>query len=157
MADTNPEGRPPLTSEQKKDILLKLEPFLRAGLSVNKSLREAGIANSTFYKIANSDPEFMERIRQFQQFISVMYNRAVIKHLQDIIMKQNPKGDQPGLELSKEDIDFLKWFGTNSNLTKEEYGERKDISLWDAEQEVQKIASVIDEWAGKGDKNELPE
>ena len=45
----------------------------------------------------------------------------------------------------KLDVNFLKWFALNSNMTKGEYGERKEIGLYDPEAEIQRIAGLIDE------------
>ena len=139
MADT---GRPETTEEQKQEMLQKLEPYLKSGLSVRKSLKEAQIPSSTFYDILSRDTKFSEQIDRFQQFIPVLLNSSIVRQLQSIIQKQNIGSSTP---LTKEDIDFLKWFATNSNLTKEEYGERKEIGLVDPEAELQRIKELIAE------------
>jgi hypothetical protein len=145
MADeTRPEGRPAITEEDKQEMLQKLEPYLKSGLSIRKALKEAEIPSSTFFDIMSKDLKFAEQINRFRQFVSVLLNNAIVRKLQDIIKKQNA-----GTELTKDDTDFLKWFATNSNLTREEFGERKDIGLYDPEIEIQKIAGLIDELSTK--------
>lgn len=150
MADEeNKGGRPEITEEEKKEMLQKLEPYLKSGLSVRKALREAGIPNSTFYMLKDRDTEFLEQINRFQQFISVLLNSSIVRQLQDIIKKQNAK-----VALAKEEIEFMKWFATNSNQTKEEYGERKNIGFFDPEAEVQRLAGMIDDSTEEEEGNE---
>jgi len=133
-------------------MVRKLEPFLKSGLSMRKALKEAQIPRSTFYDIMDRDPEFSDQIERHRQFLSIMLNNAVVKHLQDIIAIQNTplteEQKKAGLKvqpMAKEDVDFLKWFATNSNLTREEYGERKEVSTFDPEAELNKVAKFIRE------------
>lgn len=137
-------GRPETTEEEKNVMLQKLEPYLKSGLSVRKALREAGIPNSTFYDIMNRDTKFSEQINRFRQFVSVLLNNAIVRQLQGIIQKQQDK-----VELTKDDLYFLEWFATNSNLTREEFGERKDIALVDPEVELNKVMTIIEEQTTK--------
>jgi len=142
---TNKEGRPETTSEQKTEMLQKLEPYLRSGLSVRKSLREAQVPSSTFYDIMARDIEFSEQINRFRQYVPILLNNTLVRELQDIVKKKSE-----GKELTKDDMDFLKWFATNSNLTREEFGERKDIGLVDPEVELNKLMGLIEEQSTKG-------
>ena len=152
-------GRPEITEEQKKDMLDKVKPYLTSGLSIRKSLREAGIPRASFYNIMDRDEEFRSKIDQFRQFTSIMLNNAVIRHLQDIIRRQNfePTEEQKAkgifkLPLSKDDLEFLKWFATNSNLTREEFGERKDVGFYDPEAEIQRLARIMESDEGEDDE-----
>jgi hypothetical protein len=147
--DSTKEGRPETTAEQKQEMLRKLEPYLKSGLSIRKSLREAQIPTSTFYDIMNRDVEFSEQINRFRQFVAVLLNSAVVKQLQDIIRKQSE-----GKGLEREDIEFLKWFANNSNLTREEFGERKDVALVDPEVELNKVMTLIEEQSTKENNND---
>jgi len=133
-------GRPPISEEDKKIMLQKLEPYLKSGLSVRKSLLEAEISSSTFYYIMDRNPKFLEQINRYRQFVSVLTNNAIVRHLQDIIKKQNAEQT-----LTAEDNSFLKWFATNSNLTRGEFGERKNIGIYDPEAEIQRLAGLLDE------------
>lgn len=99
-----------------------LEPYLKSGLSVNKALKEAGIANSEFYKYMSENELFGEKIRHFRNFISVLVSSALVSHLMDIARKQMGYGQPHGL--SKDDVDFLRWFALHSNHTAGEYGRR---------------------------------
>lgn len=133
-------GRPPTSEEDKKIMLQKLEPYLKSGLSVRKALIEAAIPSSTFYEIMRTDKEFLEQIDRFRQFVAVLANSALVKHLQDIIRRQSSNE-----KVTEKDIAFLQWFALNSSLTKEEFGERKDVNLYDPEAELQKLKSMLDE------------
>jgi hypothetical protein len=149
----NKEGRPEITEDEKKEMLQKLEPYLKSGISVRKALKEAQIPNSTFYKLMERDEQFREQIDRFKQFISIILNNSIIRHLHTIVAKQTPKEGEAEELLTKEDMEFLKWFATNSNLTKEEYGERKDIGIVDPESEIHRISGLIEELTD-GKKNE---
>ena len=144
----NPEGNQPLTQEQKDDIVRRLEPYLKSGLSVRKSLIEAEIPRSTFYDLMSNDLEFADKINRFRQFVSVLLNNAIVRQLQAIIKKQNDKD-----ELTDKEQGFMQWFALNSNLTKDEFGERKEVGIYDPEVEIQKIARIIDSQQPKKDEH----
>lgn len=135
-------GRPRLTEEQKKqrkDLLVtKIEPYLKSGISINKALREAKIANSEFYKYMAEDEFFGEKIERFKQYTSILINSVLVNHLHFIIRKQN-RGEQ----LTQENVAFLFWFAINNNLMFEEYGNRPAISPFDPEAELQKMEEMI--------------
>lgn len=147
LQDTpNVGGRPEITEQEKQDILSKLEPYLKSGLSVRKALLEAGVANATFYRLMDRDEGFREQINRFKNFVAVLLNNAIVRQLQGIIKKQNDN-----VALTKEEQGFLQWFATNSNLTREEFGERKDIGIYDPEAELHRLMEVIEDHS-KGDK-----
>lgn len=146
--EKNKGGRPSLTEDEKKIMLQKLEPYLKSGLSTRKALLQAGVPNSTFYDLMEKDEKFREQINIYRQFVPIMLNSSMVKHLQEIIAKQND-----GEKLNKEDLKFLKWFAINSNITKEEFGERKEIGIYDPEVEIQRLSRLIDEQS-KGEDND---
>lgn len=137
-------GRPPLTPEERalkiQEMSQKLEPYLKSGLSVRKALAEVKISKTDFYRMMDSEEGFRDTINRFRQFISVLLNNAIVHELMVIVKKQNR--NEP---LSKEDRQFLFWFALNSNGTKEEYGRRENISLYDPEAEIQKIKAILEE------------
>lgn len=144
-------GRPPQTEEEKaeikRNIVSKIEPYLKSGLSISKAVLEAGVSRAEFYRLINEDEDFRDKINQFRNFTAVLLNNAIIRELQAIVEKQNgneSKGIKPQ-KLTKEDRSFLQWFALNSNLTKAEFGERKDISLFDPESEIQKIKGLLED------------
>ena len=152
--DKHPGGRPIFyTKEEKQKVLAKLEPHLKSGLSTRKALLESEIHSGTFYRLMNEDEEFREQIERYRHFPSILLNNAIMRHLSDIIQKQQSK-DKEGKSvlLTGKEINFLQWFALNSNLTKQEYGERKDISMFDAEAEIQKVKGILEEKTTK----ELP-
>ena len=67
-------------------------------------------------------------VERFRQYISVLANQVIVGELLTITKKQNDDGP-----LSKEDLDFLMWFGTHSNLTREEFGRGKGLGFHDLE------------------------
>lgn len=149
--EKNKGGRPPLTPEEKnqkiQEMSQKLEPYLKSGLSVRKALAEAQISKDMFYRMMDEDEGFRDKIDTFKNFVSVLLNNTLIRELQSIIEKQNgneTKGIKPQ-RLDAIDIGFLKWFALNSNSTKEEWGERKDVTLFDPETEIQKVKKMIEE------------
>lgn len=139
----NKGGRPNLTEKQKQEkrelVLIKLEPYLKSGLSVNKALKETKIANSEFYRMMHESRGFWERIERFKQYISVLVNSVLVKHLHYIVQKQSRRES-----LTQEDVSFLKWFALNGNITKEEFGNRTAVSLFDPEVELQKMKDMVD-------------
>lgn len=146
MADIkNKGGRPSITEQEKMDILHKLEPYLKTGLSINKALSEAKIPSSTFYKLMKEDEKFVERINTFRNFVAILTNNALIKQLMVITTKQNPPKGHEISPLNKEDIKFLQWVALNSNLMKDEWGERKTVDMPDPEAEIQKIKAMLEE------------
>lgn len=136
----NKGGRPVNDDEVKKEMLQKIEPYLRSGLSVRKALIEAAIPSSSFYEIMRKDTKFREQIERFRQFVAVLANSALVKHLQGITKKQSQ-----GEKLTEKEVGFLQWFALNSSLTKEEFGERKDVNLYDPEAELQRLKAMLDE------------
>lgn len=136
-------GRPSTSEEDKERIFHKLTPYLKAGLSLPKACREAKIPVSTVYKLRDEDPGFMEQIEASKQFISVLVSNANIRILEKVITRIEDAGSFE--ELPKAMLDFLKWFATNSNATREEFSERKDIGLFDPAAEIAKVAKMIDE------------
>lgn len=147
--EKHPGGRPPLSEENKLDMLRKLEPYLKSGLSLRKSIIEAGISMTTFYKYKKEDESFRSKIERYQQYLSILVNSSIVKHLHEIVRKQAGYTGADGVAvlpqtLNGEDLAFLFWYAKTSNLTKEEYGDRTTVSLFDPEAELQKMKDMID-------------
>lgn len=133
----NRVGRPVLTFEErelkKQQLLQKIEPYLKTGLSVNKALREAKIHNSEFYKYMEEDEGLRDKIAQFRNFTTVILNNTLLKELLEIVEKQ--KTTQI---LEEEDRKFLwRLIKSNSNC-KQEWGRNK-VSEFDHEREIEKV------------------
>ncbi len=147
MDDKRGRGRPELSQQEKNEMLQKIEPYLKCGLSVRKALLEVKIPNSTFYRLMEEDGYFREQIGRFRQFTAVLINNALVRELQFIIEKQNGSEirkirPQP---LNKDDRAFLQWFALNCNQAKEEFGRRERIDMFDPEAEIQKVKRIIEE------------
>lgn len=146
----NRGGRPWLTEEQKtikkEKMLLKMEPYLKSGLSVNKALRATKIAHSEFYKYIAEDRLFGQNVARFKQYIAVLVNNIIFHVLITIIKKQN--GDEVnGIEaqdLSKDDTDFLWRYAIYSNLCREEWGRRANVATFDPEAEIQRLKRMFE-------------
>ncbi len=150
----------PITEEDKrKELVRKLEPYLKMGLSIRKACLEAGVPRQTLYDMIARDKELSYQIEQLQQYTSVITSNAIVRQLLAIISKQQPKKDANGKELpipalTKDDIEFLQWYALNSKQTREEFGVRKDISVGDPEAEVQRLLQMIDEEVAKANKEQ---
>lgn len=146
MEEKNMGGRPRLTPEQiterKLRLLRKIEPYLKSGLSVSKSLHETKIFNSEFYKFMAQDEFFKDEVSRYRQYPSVLANQIIVTELFRIVEKQN--GRETTQPLSKDDHKFLWWFVKHSNLCKEEWGRHKNAKSFDPEVEIQKIRSMLD-------------
>lgn len=138
-------GRPPLTDEQKNDLVRKLEPYLEAGLSIRKACFQAGVPKSTVYDYLSSDEDFSDRIQRIGQSVSVKLAMIVSNQLTKITSKQSE-----GVDLTTEDINFIKWFAVSSTATRDEFSKRQEIvSDFDPEQEIQRVKRIIDEALGR--------
>jgi hypothetical protein len=140
-------GRPQVTEEEKKEILSKLEPYLKSGLNISKSLSEAQVPSATFYKLMDRDESFREKINRARNFLSVLANNIAVRELMAISSRQagNPSKNIKPKDLSNDDKKFLWQFLLTSNLTKGEYGERKKIDMFDPEAEIHKLKDMLDE------------
>src|SRR5258708_599843 len=132
LKDKHSGGRPKISQEIKNEMLSKLEPYLKSGLSLRRSLIETGIVPATFYHIKQTDPSFESKIALFQQYLPVLYNSTIVKHLHYIVRKQTGFTEADGTivppkKLNKDDLSFMFWFGMNSKLTKGEYGNRAAV------------------------------
>lgn len=144
----NTGGRPRLTelqkAQRKENLLIRLEAYLKSGLSISKSLREAKVFNSEFYKYMSEDRFFGEKVAKYRQYTSVLANQAIVNELFRIVQKQNEriKNNQPQ-SLSSEDVEFLWWYALHANACREEWGRRAEVS-YDAEEEIHKIKQLIE-------------
>lgn len=147
----HPGGRPPISEDQKKEMLSKLEGYLKSGLGIRKALGEAQIPTATFYRIMQSDDKFREQVYRFKNFIGVLASGIITRELMNISDKQN---GNPAKKIKKEkltnsDREFMKWFMLNSNLTKDEFSKREQVEVSDPEAEIQRIKTMIDETASE--------
>lgn len=134
----NPVGKPQISVDAKENIVRKLEPYLKSGLSIRKACDEAKIPKSTVYDFIKEDKEFADKISTLQNYLSILISNIVYVHLVAIKNKQ-----QNNEKISKEDLDFVKWFAVNSKLTKDEFGERKQFEILDPEKELERIRKMI--------------
>ncbi len=155
----NPEGKPPVSEQDKEDILRKLEPYLKVGLSINKACLEALIPKSTVYDLINEDTKFAERIAIFKQFGSILVSNAMMAQLRQIIQKQNPGKNKDGnplkpIPLTSREINFLKWYALHSNVTRDEFTQRSELGLYDPESEIKRLAGLMDKASSQPKKDE---
>lgn len=144
-------------TKEDMDMMLKvLRPYLQQGLTLRKACTQAGVPKSTVFDWNAKYEYFSDKITEYQDFISVIVNNAVLNEVHAIIQKQNAietlreqKKDKP-LELLKlkgltrDEKGYLQWFVTTARATKEEYSPRKDIELIDSEAELQRVREKID-------------
>lgn len=147
----NTIGRPSLTEEEKDVIVQKLEPYLKAGLSLRKACSEANIPKSTVYDLKEKDKYFSDKLAVFQQYLSVLVSNISYQ----IITRIHAKVDK-GENLTKHELDYLKWFALNSKITQEEFGKRMEIEIPDPEERIRQINKLLDERVGKRVLNDPP-
>lgn len=129
-----------LTNELKENLVYRVEPYLKAGLSVRNACLMSGVPRSTLYKIMEEDDYLKERIDHFRIYLNVVAVTSVSRQLYKIIQKQ-----QAGRELTTEDIDFLKWFALNSRQCRDEFGRSAiEKHIHDPEVEISKLTRLID-------------
>ncbi len=130
--------------QDKKSILVsRLQPYLKAGLSIRKAALEAQISRATFYRYMNENQEFREQIEHYCNFNAIMLNNALFKQLLQIIEKQNGSTNTPAQKLSRDDIKFLKWYVRHTKTCREEYGRPKTHNTFDPNFEIQKLHNLL--------------
>lgn len=149
-------GNKPITEQEKNTIVSQLEPYLKSGLNISKSLGEAGVSRSTFYRLMKEDEKFRDKINQYRNFVSILANNLAIRELMSISTKQagNPDKNLPPQDLDNSDREFLWKFLLNSNLTKGEYGERTKIEVVDPEAEIHRVEDLIESRTSKTIKHD---
>jgi len=134
-------ARPQITDESKKIVVQRLEPYLKAGLSIRKACLQAQIPRSTVYYFMERDPSFLDQITRFQQYLSVILTNSLFTQLCHIVRKQNENK-----ELSKTDIKFLFWYVLHCKQMSDQFGRRINIDdLYDPELEIQRLNRLIDD------------
>ena len=133
-------ARLPISELNKNLIVQKLEPYLKAGLSLRKACLQSGVARSTVYYLMENDKSFLDNIRRFQQYLSVLISTSISRQLYHIVTKQNQN-----ISLSKYDQKFLFWLALNSNQSAEEFGRKQNFSAYDPELEIQSMKRLIDD------------
>lgn len=116
------KGRPALSEKQVDAIFLKLEPYLKAGLSINKACLKAKIPKSTVYDLKYSNVGFAEKIEISQAHQSILITEIISNELEFIKKKQ--KSDEG---LTRDQIKFVQWVAMNSRTTKEEFNREEPI------------------------------
>ncbi len=109
-------GKPSLTKEQIDGIFRKLEPYLKAGLSLYKACLKAQIPKSTVYDLYLEVEEFAEKIDASKSYYSILVNTILFQELEKISLKQKKR------ILNQNEIKFVQWLALNNTSTKEEYG-----------------------------------
>jgi len=109
-------GRPAISDKQVDTIFRKLEPYLKAGLSIHKACLKAQIPKSTVYDLKFENPDFAEKIEIAQSHQSILVAEIVSNELEFIKTKQSD-----GSGLTRDQIKFIQWVATNSRTTKEEF------------------------------------
>lgn len=142
---------PILTKELKEQIVHRIEPYLKSGLSIHTACLQAGIPRSTLYKIMEENEYLRDRVDRSRQFFSVAVSSIVARKLHAILLRQ-----QAGEEITGEDLEFIKWLALNSTHCREEFGKvsRKALNF-DPELELQRLNSLIDEKCGVFDYDSL--
>lgn len=132
-------GRPSLPKEYSENIVRKLEPFLKMGMSLRKACFESGVPRQQVYYWMNNDQDFSDKIQRLRQYLSIMVNGMLFRELLAIVKRQNN-----GLRLDQADLRYLQWYALNSPLSREEFGRRVKMEAYDSEVEIARIAEMVD-------------
>lgn len=130
---------------KKSEMVSKIAPHLKTGLSIRKSVLEAKISRATFYRYMQNDKEFREQITHFCNFNTVLLHNALFQQLITIVTRQNgqPEKGIPPQMLEKEDVRFLQWYALKHKQCREEFGNRNRTNAIDANTEIYKLNTII--------------
>lgn len=133
-------GRPETSPEEIDVIFRKLEPHLKTGLSVYKACLAAQVPKSTVYDLMAKNELFSEKVEATRNYLSITTSNLHLRIIERI--KKKLEGNQ---DITEQEINHLKWFSQISKLTRDEFGERKEIEVFDPQSEIQKLLRKIDE------------
>jgi len=140
-------GKPSLSKEEVDIIFRKLEPYLKTGLSLNKSCVSANVPKSTVYDLYNDDGLFAEKIDASKNYLSVVTSSIIFNELERIFQNQ-----KSGVSANRDDHRFVQWFATNHKVNTEEYcpeyRDPHEMYLEKANQEIDKMAEMIRKLGG---------
>lgn len=129
-----------LTKELKERLVHRIEPYVKAGLPINKACLQAGVSRSTLYKIMEEDAYLRERVDKFKQFFSIATSNVISRKLHHILLKQ-----EAGFDIVGEDLEFIKWLALHSAQCKDEFGKTsREIPNFDPEIEIRRINQLIE-------------
>lgn len=129
-----------LTKELKLQLVQKIEPYLKAGLSIRKACLLSGVPRSSLYKIMDEDEFLRDQIDQFRDYTSILVSTMLSRKLHVIWGKQ-----QAGLDIESEDLEFIKWFALNSVHCRNEFGKSaRSAPNFDPELELRRINNLIE-------------
>lgn len=133
-------GRPAMTEGDIQTIFLKLEPYLKTGLSLHKACLAAQVPKTTVYDLMEKNNEFSEKVEAARNFLAIVTSDIHYREINRIKKKV-----EDGIELNEQEINYVKWFSQISKLTRDEFGERKEIEFFDPQSEIQKLMAKINE------------
>ncbi|HUD09874.1 MAG TPA: hypothetical protein VMR77_03695 [Patescibacteria group bacterium] len=131
------KGRPLTSASKKEEMVSKIKPYLQSGLSIRKSVIEAGISRATFYRIMGADKNFRSEITHFRNYLSILVSNALVKELFAISEKQSQ-----GQPLTKDDIRFLFRLVLKTRFGKDEWGRKRNAD-YDPELELHKLRQTF--------------
>lgn len=144
--DQNSPGRPALTEEEIASTFHKLVSFLKIGLSLSKACIEAEVPKSTAYKLYEENDWFREHIDQAMQHVAVLISdsayyvawsikekQSQLKNLDELLLngviEQKDYDDRrKNYLISHDELEFLKWYATTSKRTRDEFGNRSELT-----------------------------
>lgn len=127
MSKNNNIGRPALSEKRIDTFFRKLEPHLRAGLSLHKACITSGVPKSTVYDLKSSNDDFSEKIQLSQSYQATLVANIVNNELEQI-QKDQKETDK---NLTRDQLKFVQWVATNSRTTKEEFNRDDDAEVKD--------------------------
>lgn len=144
-------GRPlAYSKEDLLAIVTKMRPYLRAGLSLQKACIGAEIQRNVVYEYMERYSWFGDMIRAEQKYMAITVSqtnamlvgqiRQKIQHNQEITdgMKKGKL-----VRITHDELEFLKWYSSTAQTTKEEFSPRADVNVVDPELEIQRLKKLF--------------
>ena len=146
LVEKRERGNQPLTEVEIKSIFHQIEPYLKIGFSLNKASIEAGVPKSTANKLYDNHEWFETQVDKAKHQVALLTSTSFYRLLRiiqdkqvrlDLLSEQLISGEINQSEydeqskryaLTREDIELLKWNAIHSKATREEYGERSEIT-----------------------------
>lgn len=140
-------GKLPLSQDDINIIFHKLDPYLRTGISLNKSCLMADVPKSTVYDLYKENLQFAEKIDTSKNYLSITTSSIFYTEIERVKSLQ-----LKNKTINKEDLRFIQWFALNHKSNYEEFG-KEALDLADDRQtelaeEIVKLAKIIDDCSG---------
>lgn len=134
-------GRPKFTDEQYNNWLNDMAPYLKMASSIYYACDKSGIINH-YYSIMEKyrlNDWFSTKVDAYRREIGEITNNATVR-----LMRRIEEKSKQEIPLSKEELDFMKWFSEKHRTAQPFFVTRTEQVVKD-DKEVGKILDVLEE------------